>query len=177
MARVNKTQFAILGCLSLRPMTAYDMKQFMSRTTRYFWTEREGQLYPTLAELQEKDLVTYKVQEAAKAGLKKIYQITDQGSEHLKTWLAQAIEPQVYRNELLLKLFFGDHQTAKNNSHLLHTHLIELQESLSILKTIHTFHVDNHRKIYVDITIDYGMTLIQAEIDWCKKSIALLEGH
>jgi len=175
MARINKTQYAVLGCLSIRAMSAYDIKQFMAKTTAYFWTEREGQLYPTLTELQDKNLVTCREEEAAKVGLKKIYQITSHGHAHLEAWLAQTVEQQVYRNELLLKLFFGNNQNKKNNLHLLQDHLIELQKSLSILQVIKTQHVNNERKIYVDITLDYGLTLISAEIDWCKKSIILLE--
>lgn len=177
MARTNKTQFAILGCLSIKPMTAYDIKQFMSKTTAYFWTEREGQLYPTLAELQEKKLVMYSEKEAEKIGFKKIYEITKRGYEHLETWLAHPVETQVYRNELLLKLFFGNHQAKESNLHLLRTALIELQQSLSLLKAIHTEHVSSQRKIYTEIVIDYGITLLEAEIGWCKKSMILLENH
>lgn len=50
MARENKTQYAILGCLLIKPMTAYEIKQFMNQYTNHFWTEREGQLYPTFGQ-------------------------------------------------------------------------------------------------------------------------------
>jgi PadR family transcriptional regulator AphA len=175
MARVNKSQYAILGCLSLRPMTAYDIKKFMDRTTGYFWTEREGQLYPTLKELEQKKLVTSKEKEALKIGFKKIYSITQRGREHLKIWLAKPVETQVYRNELLLKLFFGNNQEIENNLRLLKGSLIELEQSIGMIKVINTAQVGSQRKIYPDIVIDYGLMLLEAEIAWCKKSIHLLE--
>lgn len=175
MARINKTQYAILGCLSIKPMTAYDIKHFMAKTTAYFWTEREGQLYPTLNELTEKQFVTFAEQEAAKVGTKKIYQITRQGQDYLQTWLAQPVEPQVYRNELLLKLFFGNHQSKDNNLTLLKTSLAELQHSLTLLEAIELVHASHPRKLFQKITLDYGITLLQAEMAWCRQSIALLE--
>ncbi|UCB53625.1 MAG: PadR family transcriptional regulator, partial [Candidatus Zixiibacteriota bacterium] len=48
MPRANKTEFAVLGLLSLSPMSGYDMKAFISQSIGYFWQESYGQLYPAL---------------------------------------------------------------------------------------------------------------------------------
>ena len=39
---------------------------------------------------------------------KRIYSITEEGRERLKEWLAVPPQPEIPRNEMLLKLFFGE---------------------------------------------------------------------
>ena len=113
MARINKSQFAILGSLSVRSMSAYEIKQFINRSVSFFWTEGEAQLYPTLKQLYQKNCVTYHEEEAAKAGTKKIYSITKAGRDALTNWLQTKTDRSIYRNELLLKVFFGSNQPEK----------------------------------------------------------------
>lgn len=84
MARENKTQYAILGCLLIKPMTAYEIKQFMNQYTNHFWTEREGQLYPTFRQLLQDGLVEFTEEVAQKDGTKKLYCITDR-AEYILT--------------------------------------------------------------------------------------------
>jgi PadR family transcriptional regulator AphA len=177
MARINKTRYAVLGCLAIHPMTAYDIKQFMGRSTSFFWTESEGQLYPTLTQLAEENFVQYTEEAAEKRGTKKIYQITDKGLEYLHLWLAQPIEVQIYRNELLLKLFFGNNQNTVNNINHLQTSIPELTSTLNLLKNIKTNLMTSDRSLYIEITLDYGISLIEAELAWCHKSIELLKNR
>lgn len=174
MARINKTRYAILGCLSIKPMTAYDIKQFMERTTSHFWTEREGQLYPTLSDLVDESLIEYHEKEADKAGTKKVYFLTKQGMVELRQWLQKPVENQVYRNELLLKLFFGNTQGHKECIAMLQTRIPELQALLAQLTLIRDEHLKQlakNRKIFVELTLDYGIQAIQMELNWCEHSI------
>ena len=42
----------ILGLLSVRPMSGYDMKRFVDHSTRFFWAASYGQIYPVLRRLE-----------------------------------------------------------------------------------------------------------------------------
>ena len=42
------TPNALLGLLSLRPMSGYDIRQVISESIGYFWSESYGQIYPGL---------------------------------------------------------------------------------------------------------------------------------
>ena len=178
MARTNKTQFAILGCLSIKPMSAYDMKQFMARSTNYFWAEREGQLYPTLKQLTDQGLVDFEEVEAAKSGTKKIFQLTKNGHAALLDWLKQPAQPTPFRNEMLLKLFFGRNISTKDNiKHLEHT-AAQCKENISILKHIKADALKRQTKAdirYYVLTIEYGIKTTQAELDWCLEAIISLQ--
>lgn len=178
MARVNKSQFAILGCLSIRSMSAYEIKQFISKSISHFWTEGEGQLYPTLKKLTDEHWVNYQEEIAQKGGTKKIYSITKTGESALLSWLNKKADRPIYRNELLLKLFFGSSQTADTNISLLeeamHDCVTMRDILLSILSSLKNKNLSEKRLPYIEISLDYGIEILNSEINWCQRSIKKL---
>lgn len=179
MARTNKSQFAILGCLTVRPMSAYEIKQFIARSVSFFWTEGEAQLYPTLKNLSEKKWVNYHEEAASKAGKKKIYKITEQGESALLKWLNETTERSVYRNELLLKIFFGSNQSTDRNITLIESSRSECETNLTLLlsikNTLRDKNITEKSLLFFEITLDYGIDLLKAEINWAKKAIKRLK--
>src|SRR5215467_13951747 len=107
MARVSQSQFAILGLLSFEPMSGYDLKQLIAWSVGHFWREGYGQIYPTLQQLEKQRLVTKKTQRQKGKPDRNVYSLTPAGRERLEKWLNQPASPEIPRNELLLKLFFG----------------------------------------------------------------------
>ena len=57
MSRINRTQFAILGMLSLGEKSGYDLKRDFEQRVQHFWSESLGQIYPTLHRLRKQHLV------------------------------------------------------------------------------------------------------------------------
>ena len=57
MARGRQTELAILGALSVAPMTGYAVREEIRQVLGHFWSESYGQIYPTLAELQRNGLI------------------------------------------------------------------------------------------------------------------------
>jgi len=103
----------LLGLLSLGPLTGYQMRQLMQESTANFWRESFGRIYPALQQMQKAGLV--QVEAAAPASprakgpkARKVYRMTAAGEARLRAWLGVAPRRQGARNELLLKLFFGD---------------------------------------------------------------------
>jgi DNA-binding PadR family transcriptional regulator len=101
----TSTEFAVLGLLTLKPMSGYEMRQLVAQSIGHFWSESYGQLYPSLKRLQSAGLVTKTTDPLSKRD-KHIYSITDSGRTALAKWLKDAPKPQPPRSELLLKLFF-----------------------------------------------------------------------
>ena len=54
----NRSRYAILGALTLRPMSGYDLRRFFEDNLAFFWSESFGQIYPMLHALEEEGLVT-----------------------------------------------------------------------------------------------------------------------
>ncbi len=97
----------LLGLLTIAPMSGYDLGQNIRTSVGYFWNESYGQIYPNLKTLAAEGLVTSKTERQKGKPDRHIYSITKEGRARLAAWLAVAPQPEIPRNELLLKLFFG----------------------------------------------------------------------
>jgi DNA-binding PadR family transcriptional regulator len=107
VAKINKSQFAILGMLSIEPMSGYEIRRNMEDSTNYFWKESDGQLYPTLERLVKEKKITYEGVRRHGARASKVYKITELGHEALQLWLEDPSCVLLIRSEFLLKIFFG----------------------------------------------------------------------
>lgn len=107
MPRARRTRYSVLGCLTVRPMSGYDIKRFMDGTLVHFWSESYGQIYPTLAKLEREGLVEGRQEPGARGRDRTVYRITESGRRALSEWLREPAEPAVPRHEHALKLFFG----------------------------------------------------------------------
>lgn len=103
MSRRSQTEMAVLGALSVMPMSGYAVRQSIQEVLGHFWSESYGQIYPTLARLEEAGLV-----ERA-GGANAPYAITEVGLERLRLLLSEPIADAPPRNGLMLRLFFGRH--------------------------------------------------------------------
>lgn len=107
MSRPARTRWTVLGCLSIEPMSGYDIKRFIDRTIVHFWSESYGQLYPTLKKLEREGLVTSRAEPGERGPERRVYSITRKGCSALREWLRHPAEPASPRYEHSLKLFFG----------------------------------------------------------------------
>lgn len=60
--RESKTRYAILGALTLEPMSGYQIMELIGRTIGHFWNEGCGHIYPTLKVLATAGLVSRRVE-------------------------------------------------------------------------------------------------------------------
>ena len=104
MARVSQTELAVLGVLSVQPMTGYAVRDAIRDVLGHFWSESFGQIYPTLTRLHRAGLLER--HEGARPG-SSTYALTSAGHQRLTTLLGQPERPTPPRNGLMLRLFFG----------------------------------------------------------------------
>lgn len=141
-------KFAILGFLGYSPMTGYEIKQRMDRSTTHFWHARQSQIYTTLKALEEEGYVTSKIQEQAERPDKRVYFITDNGRSNFLAWLQEPyIECSPKKETLVLKMFFAAQMESD-------TALSQLQIQLNI----HRKQLDYYRNESVK-----GIKLAEAE--------------
>ncbi len=105
--RSSSSQEVLLGLLTVEPMSGYDLGQSIRASIGFFWNESYGQIYPNLKKLAAAGLVTAKTEKQKGKPDRQVYSITPSGRARLEKWLAVEPQPEVPRNELLLKLFFG----------------------------------------------------------------------
>lgn len=179
MSRSNKSQFAVLGILGRGPRSGYDIKKLTDRSTRYFWSENYGNLYPTLKRLEEGGLVTVTRQPQDGKPERKVYAITDAGREVLAVWLREPTEPSRHRNELLLKLFFGAQVPLEVSCEQLTRYRAEQQALIETYREIETW-MKTARAEHPDapfelLTLSYGRHEAEALVRWCDESLKSLE--
>lgn len=104
---LTPTSHIVLGLLSMfGEATPYDLKRLVSGSVGQFWTLPHSQLYAEPARLARAGYVTERQEQEGRR--RKIYNLTDSGSEALAEWLhTLSPEPYVLRDPALLKLFFG----------------------------------------------------------------------
>ncbi len=97
----------ILGYLSMKPLSGYDLKRLFNYSAAYFWPADQAQIYRVLKKLVEDGSVELIKTEDGKTVERKIYAITEKGSQVLHDWI---VNPEttdfLSRLPFLVKLFF-----------------------------------------------------------------------
>lgn len=178
MARVNQSTFAVLGLLSLGPMSGYDLKQLSAWSVGHFWREGYGQIYPTLRQLEKERLVARKTQRQKGKPDRNVYSITQAGQERLKQWLELSAAPEVPRNELLLKLFFGQWVPTATSIRQVEEHRSLWQQQISeyaaIRKRLHSEHNTEAGLPFWEMTLSYGEHMAKAQLSWSEETLKKL---
>lgn len=101
-------KYAILGFLSWRPFSGYDLKKLFADSLSFYWSGNNNQIYRTLVQLHNEGLVTVEVQVQADRPPRKVYTITEQGRAALREWVVSAPELPQLRNTFLVQLAWAD---------------------------------------------------------------------
>ncbi|MCL5985147.1 MAG: PadR family transcriptional regulator [Actinobacteria bacterium] len=176
--RENKTKYAILGMLTRGPMSGYDIKKAIDFGLHMFWSESHGQIYPGLKQLTEDGLITRDIMHQMGKPDRHIYSITERGKKELRTWLARSPEPNSYRIEVLLKLFFGHELSMDENLQNLGSFREQqsklLEQYLSMEQHLVSEHADVPQAPYWLSTLRCGIRISKAFVGWCDETIEFL---
>lgn len=179
LKQYNDTTYAILGILTTECKSGYAIKQLIDRSLNHFWKISYGQIYPTLKLIEKEELATVRTSSQEGKPSRNEYFLTTKGEETLKSWLEKPIKQvPIERNEVLLKLFFGRHQSPKNT-------LIHLKNYKHKLDTRYQTYEGIEQMIsggsdkqedarYWLFTLDYGKRTTKAAIEWCDATLEQL---
>jgi DNA-binding PadR family transcriptional regulator len=110
MAILTTTSYAILGLLSVKPWTSYDLAQQMDRSLGRMWPRATSKIYE-----EPKKLVVHGLAQAREESVgrrrRTVYSITAKGRRALAAWLEEPGEGPVLEFEQMLKVFFSDNGT------------------------------------------------------------------
>jgi PadR family transcriptional regulator, regulatory protein AphA len=88
---------AILGFLSWKPFTGYELKKIFADALSFHWSGNNNQIYGSLVELHKDGAVSIEVIQQEKLPAKKVYAITEAGRAELRDWLLSEPELPVFR--------------------------------------------------------------------------------
>lgn len=198
MSARQKTRYALLGLLSWRPMSGYDIKKLVDIGLSHFWNENYGQIYPTLNALVTEGLAKKAVDGSTGKRKRIVYSITPSGEQAFLQWLSQPADRPTVRNELQLKFFLSGQRPTKTSLALIreyqaqqHAVLQDYRESEAILRdALETGdYPDEIAEILSSsqnrssrrqkakqcrmflLTLRHGILAVQARLAWCDEVI------
>lgn len=119
----------ILGFLSMRPLSGYDIKKLFDMSASYFWPADQTQIYRTLKKLVKEGMIELKEQKKGETVDRKVYSITNRGRDaNLKQIQQNTIDDFISRNSFLLQLFFSGTLSKDERICLLNAQLRNINE-------------------------------------------------
>lgn len=109
---LSTTSHAILGLLSLRSWTTYELAKQVQRSLGWFWPRAERKLYDEPKRLVAAGLARSQ-REMTGARPSTVYTVTRQGRNALRRWLDEAPAPPTLEFEGMVKVFFADGGTLE----------------------------------------------------------------
>ena len=176
MRRRSQTETAVLGALSVEPMTGYAVREAIRDVLGHFWSESFGQIYPKLAELERSGHVRRR---GSRRSGSSIFAITASGRARLKELLAEPIQPEPPRNGLMLRLFFGRQVGPEASRSLVEQARADAERRLAEFQTVRS-EVEREETYAQDrpywlLTIAAGEHSARAAIAWADEALAALD--
>lgn len=181
MSALNTSCFVILGLLSKSDHSGYSLKNVMKKTSDFYWSESNAQIYPVLKKLELLGLVTSKADEQSGARHKKVFSITTKGIDTLIQWLHKDSVLALYREEFLLQLSLAQHLSTAQLTDKIRAYqnsiLKKLEKVHAIIEHIHIDHSKKPDQPYLLLTYDHIQCVLDAKISWCDKVLNDLEAQ
>jgi DNA-binding PadR family transcriptional regulator len=164
----------ILGLLAMRPLSGYDIKAVVDRSTRFFWAASYGQIYPELRRLEADGLV--KGEDVPKGGRqRRVYSLTAAGREALVEWLLGRTVTIELRDESLLRLFFADALPKEQALDLLEARKGGHEQYLETLRAIDARPGQDPQ--FVDLVLRWGIDYNEWGAQWCQQQLDRLRSE
>lgn len=163
----------ILGALTIRDMSGYEIKKFMTYSTAFFANVSYGSIYPTLEKFEENGLV-YSKELVEKGRYKKVYEITEEGRKLFRDWMKEPLKPFVFRYEMLIRMFFARNIPKEDLIELIHQHLDQLQELLTRLDEVEADHSQGIDEFQMR-TLRFGQDFYAFLSQWYRQLLEELE--
>ena len=101
--------YAILGFLQGADLSGYDLKtRCFDHEAAHFWTADQAQVYRTLDRLEARGDVTVTPKRQRNKPDRKVYSITGDGRDRLRTWAEEPHPLPPYRDPFLIQVRFSE---------------------------------------------------------------------
>ena len=175
-------KYAILGMLSYKPLTGYDLKKIMQDSSFMPWSGNNNQIYKALLELDDNDFVTSEVCHQESSPSKKIYTITESGLAELKKWLQSMPETFEIKKPFLIQLAWADLLNDEELEELLNKYEQEIRGQIFIEQTKSKNNFFKQGRTPRETAIwnlikENALLSFQSELEWMGKIRTVLLTH
>lgn len=175
---MSRTDAAILGMLTVEPMTGYDMKRFCEQSLIHFWHESYGNLYPRLKRLETRGLIRGRREAREGAPDATVYTLTGAGRALFGEWMRDDPAPERVRSELVLKIFFGSHSRPELVAEWIAEHEQVQRRTLASYAEVEILlregMADRPEAPFWLMALRRGQLLSEARLKWCEECVEAL---
>lgn len=167
-------KYAILGLLSWRPFSGYELRKFFSDSVALYWSGNSNQVYPTLVQLHKDGLVESETRQHGNYPPSKVYSLTAAGEAGLKEWvLSDPVVPQM-RNAFLTQLAWADRLDGVELGSLIDRYEHELQMKVLMQRELIRRGPEGpartpREELLWAMIADHDGTLYEAELQWLQR--------
>ncbi len=173
--RLTTTSHAILGLLSIAPMSGYDLYQAVEGSTGHFWPISKSQVYAELAHLEPRGLIDGTAVPQERFPDKRVFRLTPAGEEQLDGWLeGTELEAYQFRLPFLLKVLFGHRRSPDRTARLLAGIRAEAQARQDEYRSFLAALPAAPYAAYARLTVLYGLRVAEATAAWAEEAGGLL---
>jgi DNA-binding PadR family transcriptional regulator len=169
---LTTTECAVLGLLTRRAMSGYDLKSAIETSVGYFWAPARSQIYAVLPRIVEAGYATSRKVAQSRRPDKQVYRITRRGRAAFKEWVEETpTPPEPNRNLLLLKLYFGDLSSPERLAEHVRERRSAAQELEAELQAFDAAPCgDPELDFHANLTRRYGHAVVNAIIRWADET-------
>jgi len=166
--------YALLGLLTGKPSSGYDLRKFFASTAMGTFSDSPGAIYPALERLAASGLIRGEIEQRGGLRKRKVFRPTASGTRALKNWLRQPVtRGNVVRGmpELMLRFSFMDWVLGPEASVKL---LGGLESELNIyIPELKQYLVANKAEMPLSgaLALESGIRGYEAQLEWAKRAI------
>jgi PadR family transcriptional regulator, regulatory protein AphA len=167
-------RYAILGILQNQAKHGYEIKQEIEESFGSTWNVSYGQLYPTLRNLTQKNLVRKNSVPGQKSLKKNVYAITELGKETLAKWFTE-IPKKVNitgKDEFSLMLLFLFQKNSSEERLTVISKQLSFYQKMKEKYLEQLQHSDEKNEMLPTVLLKRILYRIEAEISWLSEMLS-----
>lgn len=178
-AHISTLSLAVLGLISQRPCSGYDLRKVFSTTPMGHFSSSPGAIYPALQRLEKAGLVVGTVENKKTLRPRQVYSLTDEGKRELKDRLSRPVtrDDVIWRvDDLLLRFAFMDGVLGRDATvsflkdflSNIETYVVSLQEHLNAAR--------EHLPPTGRFAMENGIEQYEMQARWARRVLGEIQG-
>ena len=155
-------EYALLGLIRHKDQYGYDILQNWDKNLGVIWKVKPGRLYAALKKLEQRRLLSARLESGENAPARKVFALTPQGESSFSRWLRSPVSsPREFRQEWFAKLFFFSELNPEERGALYAEQIqsaqrwLQAQEELNLTGSPFEGQVRNFRQKQIQSILDF----------------------
>ncbi len=164
-------RYLVLGLLTRKPMTGYDIKGLLESFSWLIGSPSYGSLYPALHSLLDDQWVAVKIESNEEKPSRKVYRITAAGHKALKSWIKKSVDRDPSLKAFLMHLILADNYPREGLVAYLNHRYSQVEEQRAVLREMLEDEARGKEMIQQPLALHYGLAMANMELQWLESTL------